>query len=677
MYYLHDPLKKVRGVGQVIAQKLAQQDLISIQDLLLYLPLNYADLSQIVTIDQLQPGQNFTIQATVDTVTEFFKNGKRLTKAVISDETGRTSCMWFNNRFIKQQLKKGENYFFAGPFSNYHNFSQPKVEAIKAETIHTGRLVPRYSQTVQIPQGKMRLILKEIIENLAEVSDLLTKEFKLLPLRQTLSQLHFPDEQQLVIEARKRLAIEELLTLMQQSAQIKQAWQKQQAVVSLNKNKLNAVTIPQNFPFQLTQDQTQAVADIVCDLTKQQPMNRLLIGDVGSGKTVVAGIAALHILQAGFNVALIAPTQILAKQHLDTFHSLFPQLKTTLLTGQTNSKQKKQTNITNNKNEATLFIGTHAVINQLELIKPGLVIYDEQHRFGVAQRTTGIQTNSQQQPHILTMSATPIPRSYMLTIFSHLQVSLINEFPFGEKQIKTWYVPKTKKQAAYDWLAEQIINEDAHDKKLALIICPFINPSKSPEFVDVPAATEVFKQLQHKWGKKMKVELLHGQQKPEEQEKIITNLFGQKIDVLVATTVVEVGVDLPQANIMLIEGADRFGLASLHQLRGRVGRQSQASFCLVFSSSASQASQHRLQLFSQENNGLKLAELDLATRGPGDLFGLEQHGLDNLRFASWTNIKLIAQAQQIFNKITTDHIDWQPLFHLEAEAHVTSNISHN
>ena len=693
MYKLLDPLEHVRGIGAITAQKLAKKGLKTVQDLLLFLPLNYTDLSQVLTIGQLKPNQVCTIKAQVISVREYFKNSKRITRATIADETGRTECIWFNNRFIKQQLKKGQDYFFAGSFNDYRNFSQPKVEAIKQETLHTGRLVPRYSQTLDIKQGKMRLILKEILDHLNIKPDFLSENSHLLSLAETFSQLHYPQEKELVIKARKRLAIEELLALMKKSQQIKKEWQQQQAMVVLDKKQLNSKLIPKNIPFELTQDQMQAIKEIAQDLEQQQPMNRLLIGDVGSGKTVVAAIVAWHILSAGFNAALIAPTQILAEQHQQTLNSILPQIPTKLLTAKTSKKQNKKDLA--NKKMPTLFIGTHAVINQLDQIQPGLIIYDEQHRFGVAQRASIGTKKTLPKPHVLTMSATPIPRSYMLTIFSHLDVSLIKEFPFGEKRVKTWYVPKQKRNSAYQWTLDQLKTPNTFQKKkeksmnnevlddqqpLALIICPFINPSDIQEFEKIPAASEIYQLLEKKWNKEVKVVLLHGQQKPDRQERIIKQLFDQKINVLVATSIVEVGIDLPQANIILIEGADRFGLASLHQLRGRVGRKSQESYCLVFNSSNNQTSAKRLQLFAQENDGLKLAELDLKNRGPGDLFGLQQHGLDNLRFASWNNLELIAQAKQIFNQLEQKkglqkHNSWRPLF--EFENFTPEKISNN
>ncbi len=674
MYSLNDSLQKVPGIGPKTASALAKHNINTALDFLLFLPLHYEDRSEITTIDQLRVDETQTIKASVVDVKQYYKKGPRrmlITNATIADDTGQTKCIWFNNRFIKQNLKEGEEYFFAGKFSSYNNLTQPTVEAVKSDTIHTGRLVPIYSQSTHLRQGHLRRYLKRITDGLQLEADLLSKQFNLMSLPESLKQLHFPEEEELVVEARKRLAIEELLGLIQFSYQLKEDWQQKKSLVKLTKTEVSQLTIPDSIPFTLTGDQQKALTEILTDLTQKHPMNRLLVGDVGTGKTVVAGIAAWKLAQKGHNSALIAPTQILAEQHQQTFANLFPDLPVKLLTAKTSKKKPKSSS-----QEPTLFIGTHAVINQLNQIKPALVIYDEQHRFGVAQRASASELDTQDQPHILTMSATPIPRSYMLTIFSHLDLSLITESPFGPKPIKTWFLPKSKKSDAYDWLLEQLLKSE-DETKLAMIVCPFIDPSNQEGFEEIPAATKIYEQLKQKWGKKIKIALLHGQQKSDKQEKVISQLFDNQLDLLVSTTIVEVGVDLPQANIMVIEGADRFGLASLHQLRGRVGRQGQESFCLLFSSSSSSTSAKRLKLFAKENDGLKLAELDLEGRGPGDLFGLQQHGFSDLRFASWNNAALIKEAQEIHQELAANNASWKPVIQAIPDQSTSQKVAGN
>nr|MBP7842750.1 DEAD/DEAH box helicase [Candidatus Woesebacteria bacterium] len=441
--------------------------------------------------------------------------------------------------------------------------------------------------------------------------------------------------------------------------------------------------IPESIPFELTQAQKRCVTEILADIKTATPMNRVLIGDVGSGKTVVAGTAASHTIKSGKSVALVAPTKILAEQHYQTLQKIFPDLEVELLTGKTpkprNASLKSNTVDHNSNLTPKFYVGTHALINKIDSIQPGLIIYDEQHRFGVQQRSESAKL--QTIPHTLTMSATPIPRSLMLTIFSHLKVSIIDELPKGRIPTKTWVVPEEKRTGAYDWIAKELCSDSKTSKqtdtdhsdattsdstKLALIVCPFIDPSNHEAFENIASAKETFETIKSefsKLGKKHKksftVALLHGKMKPAEQNKIIADLYDKKIDILVTTPVVEVGVDLPAASIMVIEASQRFGMASLHQLRGRVGRAGQQGYCLLFSSSNSKTAQERLENFSKETNGLKLAELDLKSRGSGDIFGTQQSGLSNLQFASWTNLELIGQAKQIYETLPKD---WKPFF---------------
>lgn len=571
-------------------------------------------------------------------------------RATVRDNSGSLKLIWFNSPYIKDTLQKGRSFFFSGKLNDRGMMSQPKVEKISDNTIHTNRLVPIYSLVPGIKPGNLRRYLKKVIDHLNPLDDSLSKEFDLLTLNETFQNLHFPDDQELTIKARERLAIEELLGLMQHSHQIKQQWQDKASAHLIQIDQKNL--IPKNLPFALTTAQIRSINEVTTDLSSNTPMNRLLLGDVGSGKTVVAGIAASHTLKSNHHVAFIAPTQILAEQHLITLKKLFPKINIQLLTA--------KTKFTLNK-EPTLYLGTHAVINKLQTIKPALVIYDEQHRFGVEQRSEISKLVF--RPHILTMSATPIPRSLMLTIFSHLELSVIDEMPVGRKEVKTWIIPEKKRTDSYEWITQQLKNK----KMQVLTVCPFINPSDHQALENIKSATETFDQIKTKFPD-FKVKLLHGQLSQLQKDKITQDLFDQKIDILVTTPIVEVGVDLPTASIMIIESAERFGLASLHQLRGRVGRAGQQAYCLLFTTSQTVETRNRLNIFTQTNDGIKLAEFDLNNRGAGDLFGTDQHGFDQLKFANWTNVELITKARQIFEQLK-DKKDWQPL--------ISPNIAHS
>lgn len=640
MYRLTDSIQTVTGVGQATKEICAELGIHTVQDIILTLPLRYEDRSESLTIEQAlnknQPETFFTLQAVAHQVREFYKAGRRITSAVLHDQTGEIRAYWFNNRFIKARLNQDEEFFFSGKISTKGILTQPTVEPVRSDTIHTGRLVPIYSSRILIKQGTWRRLLKKITDSLEQQPDTFNASLSILD---ALKQLHFPDSADALITARERLALEELVALIKKSRTLQRAWSQKSAMMSLEPQ---LPIIPDTIPFQLTQDQVQATMEIVTDLTKPQPMNRLLVGDVGSGKTIVAALACRQVIKSGNSAAIIAPTQILASQHATNLAKIFPDLTIHLLTSQT---KKTQCSI-----KPTLFIGTHSVINRLNEIKPGLIVYDEQHRFGVKHRSPNLhikQTAITAHPHVLTMTATPIPRSLMLTIFSHLDLSVIHHPPKGRKPIKTWLVPEHKRASALEWLSTQLL---AHQDRpgQALVVCPFIDPSDNTALENVAAVSDVYEKLKSSLQSdpRMTIGLLHSKLKPSEKEHVIAQLFANQIRVLVTTPIVEVGVDIPAADIMVIEAAERFGLASLHQLRGRVGRSGQESYCLLFTNSKQPESVKRLKAFTTELSGIALAELDLQRRGAGDIFGTDQHGFSELKFASWTNLTLIEKAKQ-------------------------------
>jgi ATP-dependent DNA helicase RecG len=648
---LNSPVTTAAGIGNVLEKTLAEHNINNIKDLLLFLPLKYIDRSKIIKINQVNHdliGETVTLKAHILSSSTYYKNRKNITRAKIQDDTGQLNCIWFNNKFLKNKLIKGSEFYFSCKITDPQMLIQPVVEDVKENTLHTGRLVPSYSSVLGLKQGNLRRILKNILDNLKlnPTSQILDSKF--LDLKTCFDQLHFPDQEDLVIQARERLAIEELIALMIKAKEIKKDWQKHKAFeITISKPEIPPM------PFELTKAQNKAIKEILKDLEKSEAMSRILVGDVGSGKTAVAAAAAHHVLENKQNVALVAPTQILAKQHSETLKKLLPNTNIKLIIADKSVRTAYYA-------VPTLYIGTHALINRLDKINPALLIYDEQHRFGVKQRSEAL--NLEAKPHILTMSATPIPRSLMLTIFSHLSLSYLDEMPAGRKPTKTWYVPKAKKADSLKWLEQKLIKTNGQ----ALIVCPFIDPSHHQAFENVAAATETYQEIKKNIPAsrdKLSIELLHSKLDKNKKNKIIKDLFDQKTKILVSTPIVEVGVDLPAANIIIIEGADRFGMASLHQLRGRVGRAGQESFCLLFSASKSVQSKQRLNLFAKENDGLKLAELDLKNRGSGNIFGTEQHGLNELRFSSWTNLELINQARDIFSKLDSNY---QPLFSFQA-----------
>lgn len=671
MYRLSTPLERVKGIGTALESKFNDYGMTTVKDLLLHIPLRYEDRSARSNIADLKVGELVTLTGKILKPRNYYKGRRSIQSATLADDTGKVKLMWFNNPHMIARFTVAADFLVSGKLNDKGTIIQPTVETFKEDkdAIHTGRLVPIYPSITDVPAGTLRKILKEVIDGLQISEDTLADSGvdlkKFLPLQESLKQLHFPNNEEMIMTARERLAIEELVQLILHSHQLKAQWRQLNHALPIP---LPAGPVGKTLPFTLTGAQQRSLQEILDDLSQSEPMNRLLLGDVGSGKTAVAGLAAQQVLAHGRHVALVTPTQILAEQHSQSLHKLFPEMVIVLVTAATAKKINTKTNL------PTVFVGTHAVLSRLPEIKPGLLIYDEQHRFGVQQRSTAV--GLAQQPHILTLTATPIPRTLLLTIFSHLSLSVIDELPPGRKPIKSWLVPNKKRDDAYAWIAKELTTKSGPAQ--ALVICPFIDPSHQQAFENVAAATELYQELTAKMAKadpKLTTALLHGRMSKKDQQAVTAELFAQNIDVLVTTPIVEVGVDLPAANIIVIEAAERFGLASLHQLRGRVGRAGQQAYCLLFTSSTAENVTDRLKLFCETHDGLQLAEQDLQRRGAGDIFGTQQHGLDQLVFANWTNMELVTDAKRVADQLILKKIDWHsPLENIFARQRHTDQI---
>ncbi|MES2875890.1 MAG: ATP-dependent DNA helicase RecG [Patescibacteria group bacterium] len=642
---LQTPLANIKGVGPKTIEQFSLSGLETVHDLIYFLPRRHEDFSEVTPINKITPGKR-TIQARCESVSTLnVRRGMRVTTATLSDGTGKLQAVWFNQAYRATQLKDAkQEFFFSGEFEfNYNKYqlANPSVEKVSDMPVQTDRLLPIYRSIKGLKSQVVRKILAELRPLMTMLPETLPLEVvrsnKLLSLSDALLGVHFPSSSDDITNARERLAFEELFELMLASQLNKQAnaalegWPIpfEQSVVK---------DFVGSLPFELTAAQKKATWDILQDFEQSQPMNRLIQGDVGAGKTVVAATVARQAVSAGLQVALLAPTEILATQHARTIASLLEpyDINVAFLAGSV--KAKSRTPLLQGLKEGTVnvVVGTHALLEpSVQFAKLGLVVIDEQHRFGVNQRSA-LLAKSLHMPHLLAMTATPIPRSLALTVYGELDVSVINQKPAERRPIitKIWS-PVSRRELYAD------IDRQLAEGRQAYVVCRLIDDNPVNEAKSVE--TE-YKKLQNSVFGHRRMGLLHGRMKPVDKEDVMRRFVAHEIDILVSTTVVEVGVDVPNATAMLIEDADQYGLSQLHQLRGRVGRSSHQSYCYLLTSDTKKPSQ-RLREVERSNDGFYLAEVDLKLRGPGEIYGRAQHGALNLQIASLGDTKLIARVQ--------------------------------
>lgn len=624
--------------------KLIRLGVSTFQDLLDYYPSRYNDYSLISPISRLRIEQLATIKVQiVSAKTHFTRTGKRMQQFEVSDTSGKITAVTFNQPYLLRIFKPGTLLSISGVCQLigtgkvFMIQDYEILESLDQPTTHTGRLVPIYSETSGLSSKTIREKIKYILNEII-ISESLPEKIimynRLIDCTQAYQQIHFPDNLSHLHQAQHRLAFEELFMLQLSSALLKKQRQSNAVdhPIKLNSKHDDLLNdFINKLPFKLTNAQKLAWKIIKTDLHKEQPMNRLLQGDVGSGKTVVAAMAAYLLFMNSQKTAIMAPTEVLAQQHFATIQKLFnkckPAPKIILQIGSV--KQLKH------KTKYDIIIGTQALLTEkLNLKDFGLVVIDEQHRFGVKQRA--MLSDKTNNPHLLTMTATPIPRTIALTLFSDLDISIIDEMPQGRIPIKSYLVPPHKRQAGYEWITKQISEKNAQ----VFVICPLVEESELETNISVKAAEKEYVLLQ-KVFPQFKIALLHGRKSSKEKQATMIEFVNRKIDILVSTSLVEVGVDAPGATIMLIEGAERFGLAQLHQLRGRIGRNSIQSYCFLYSENTDPTIQNRLSYFVKNTNGLALAEYDLKNRGTGELFGKKQHGQSGLKIASLFDLRMI------------------------------------
>lgn len=641
---LSTPLENIKGVGKKTAELFQAANLFTVEDLIYFLPRKYEDYSEITAIKDIKPGK-VTIKAKLENVrTRRVRRSLHITEAVATDETGKVAVVWFNQPYRAKQVQQDEVFYLSGEFAfqnRKYQILNPGTEKVSEVQVQTGRILPIYREIKGLKSHILRKVLSEIqpvIVMLPEtMPEQIVKEKKLCSRADSLMWLHFPESAGQLEQAKKRFAFEELFALTLASAYNKQENAKLKGW-HVDFYEADAKAFAKSLPFKLTNAQRKAVWKIINNFQESSPMNRLLQGDVGSGKTVVAGMAAAMAARQGYQTAIMAPTEILATQHAETLKSLLEPfaIEVALLTGATPKKAKTELYKHIKTGQAQIIVGTHALIQDaVSFYKLGFVVVDEQHRFGVKQRQQLLH-KSKYMPHLLTMTATPIPRSLALTVYGDLAISILDEKPKGRSPIKTKIWSPNSRASLYAPIDEQI-----KSGRQVYIVCPLIDENPDNEFRSVE--TE-YKRLQGSVFKHRRIGLLHGQLKPSEKEKVMQQFSHGELDILVSTTVIEVGVDVPNATVMLIEGADKFGLAQLHQLRGRVGRSAHQSYCYLVPSTSAAPSK-RLRELERSNDGFYLAEVDLELRGPGEIYGKAQHGQLNLKVATLADTKLLASAK--------------------------------
>ena len=652
-------LTVLQGVGPRHAETLAKLGLQTLGDMLYYFPRRYDDYSQLKPIKDLFYSEQVTVIGTIQSVhTRPIRGGKAtIIEVIISDGTGGLRLSFFNQPWLANRFKTGDAISVSGKIDQYLGrlvMNSPDWESVDVESLHTNRIVPVYSLTERVTQKWLRNLMNQVITYWApSVVDALPESVRasarVMPLDDALLQVHFPDSQEKLQAARERLAFDEIFYLQMGVLRQKRDWKSVEARrFSIPDEWLSARLT--SLPFTLTSVQQKAIADIRADFDSGKPMNRLLQGDVGSGKTVVAALAAAMITSNGAQAAIMAPTSILAEQHYRNFTNLLKDIhkpeEIRLLTGDTPEAEKEEIRAGLANNTIKIVIGTHAVIEgPVQFAELQFAVIDEQHRFGVEQRAELRSKGT--NPHLLVMTATPIPRSLALTLYGDLDISIMDEMPAGRQPINTFVLRPQERERAFTLLRGQI-----KDGKQAFIIYPLIEESEN---VEARAAVDDYETLSKEVFPDLKLGLLHGRMRPAEKDEVMLKFRDKQYHILVSTTVVEVGVDVPNATVMLIEGADRFGLAQLHQLRGRVGRGSDQSYCLLIPTHEDKTENERLQAMSESNDGFFLAEKDLQLRGPGEFLGTRQSGYaSGLRMASITDVKLIekarTQAQNVFEK---------------------------
>ena len=652
---LNKEVQFVKGVGPNRVKLLNKLNIYTLRDLITYFPRNHEDRSIAKKIAECVDGETVLIKATALTkITEIRARRLSIYRLVVNDESSSCVITWFNQKYLKDKFKVGETYTFFGKIENKGGTFEMKSPVFDEEGVdkNTGKIVPIYPLTSRLSQNVLRKIIEsgidEVYGNLEEsIPDYILQKYKLLGINEAYKNIHFPSSNSDFIRAKNRLVFEELLALQLALFRLKEGQKYDEKGIKFDSN-IKMQDVIETLPFTLTNAQKRVLNEIDKDMEKDTAMNRLLQGDVGSGKTVVSIVAAYKAVKSGYQVAIMAPTAILADQHLKNFTKMLEPfgIKCELLVSSVTKKNKELILERLKNGEIDILIGTHALLEDNVVFKNlGLVVTDEQHRFGVKQRATIVAKGN--NPDVIVMSATPIPRTLALILYGDLDISIIDELPPNRKKIETYAVGKDMEERIIAFV-KKLIGEG----RQAYIVCPLVEDSDDMDLKSVTALAEKYKT---EVFSEYRVEYLHGKMKAKEKDDIMQRFKNGKIDILISTTVIEVGVDVPNASIMIIENAERFGLAQLHQLRGRVGRGEYKSYCILKNEGHSKVCKERMKVMCQTNDGFVISEKDLELRGSGDFFGTAQHGVPELKIANlFENIRELKEVQELASQIIAD-----------------------
>lgn len=653
MIDLDNDVKYIKGVGPNRVELLNKLGIFTMKDLITYYPRDYEDRSKPKKIADCVDGEDALIEAiAISRLAEIrVKKNMVMYKLTVSDDTGTCNITWFNQPYLKTQFKYGETYSFFGRVhikGSKLEMNSPVFDT-KESNRHTGKIVPIYPTTYNLPQTTLRTIIENAVEQVSgNLEDLMPEyilnQYNLCEINKAIKSIHMPEEFKDFSYARRRLVFEELLVMQLALLNLKSSWKKEQPGIQYSKDvKLSDVI--NDLPFSLTKAQLRVLEEIDNDMESNKAMNRLLQGDVGSGKTIVSIIAAYKAVKSGYQAAIMAPTSILATQHLESFSNMLDKygIKCELLISSVTKKKKDEILEKLQNGEIDILIGTHAILEENVVFKNlGLVVTDEQHRFGVRQRSTIVSKGA--NPDVLVMTATPIPRTLALILYGDLDISIIDELPPNRKEIETYAVTKGLENRVNDFVRKQI-----KEGRQAYVVCPLVEENEEIKAISVE---EIYEKYKNEIFTDLSVEYMHGKMRPKEKDEIMERFKNGEIDILISTTVIEVGVNVPNSSIMIVENAERFGLAQLHQLRGRVGRGEYQSYCILKYNSNSEIAQKRMQIMTSTTDGFVIAEKDLELRGSGEFFGTKQHGLPEFKIANlFEDMDILKEVQGLTQKI--------------------------